>query len=280
MVHGVQNSKIASNFLLGKLLRKAFVRLGYHSKPAFIIIGAQKAGTTVLFDMLTQHPKIVGPLRKELHFFDDFEIRYGDFSAYHDAFPLPHQLLFGKITFEGTPSYLYDRECAQRIYDYSPNMKLIAILRDPVRRAYSAWNMYRKFATSPDPLLRKNAELRTFEEAVLADLKVIDRTEWSNNLIAYVKRGIYVEQLQRCFQKFPRESCLVLDQWELLHNTEKCLAETCQFLNIDDKFQFRVERRASTYENVIPQRTADILRSFYAPYNRDLFKLLGKEFNW
>jgi hypothetical protein len=265
----------------GRRLKKGLVRLGYHTRPAFIIIGAQKAGTSSLFAMLSQHPQIVAPARKELHFFDDGEMKYGDFSAYHDLFPLPYALNSGKITFEATPSYLYHPQCAQRICEYSPEMRIIAILRDPVSRAYSGWNMYRSLAGSTDPDQKITAEYRSFEDAVADEIKVIEQTEWSNNPRAYVKRGLYAEQLQRYFNFFPRESCLILDHYDLQFNPEACLREICLFLRINERFHFTVERRhLSSYASSLPQKAADSLRSFYAPHNNDLFALLGREFKW
>ena len=124
--------------------KKELARLGYYSRPAFIIIGAQKSGTSALHSMLRQHPQIMVPGEKELHFFDDGLIRYGDFSTYHSSFPLPFQLSPNKITGEASPSYLYHPDCPKRIYNYSPGMLLVAVLREPVSRAYSGWNMYKK----------------------------------------------------------------------------------------------------------------------------------------
>jgi hypothetical protein len=272
-----------------KCLRKRLAYLGYYSKPSFIIIGAQKAGTSALFSMLGQHPQITAPRNEEMDFFNGLRIKfivrklgkYGDFLTYHSMFPLPYRLGAGKITFEATPNYLCRPECLQRIYNYSPDMLLIAILRDPVARAYSAWNMYRRFATSPNADYRKLTEYRTFEDVVREQMKVIEHTGWSSSPCTYVGRGVYVEQLQRYFRYFPRDACLILDHHDLLHTPEACLAQLCHFLKIDDTFKFDViHRNVSTYESDIPKAAADMLRSFYAPHNESLFQLLGREFKW
>lgn len=266
---------------LARWLKREAARLGYCSRPSFIIIGAQKAGTSALFSMLGQHPQIVTPAEKEVHFFDGAKIVYGDFSTYHALFPLPYRLSSNQITFEASPSYLYNPECPQRIYDYSANIRLIAILREPVARAYSAWNMFRSFTNSSSPKHRKLAESRTFEEAIAVEMKMIEQTERPADPIAYVRRGIYVEQVQRYFQYFPRGALLILDHSDLLRMPEVCLAQLCRFLEIDDAFRFEIERKnVSNYESDIPEAAAEILHSFYAPHNKSLFRLLGKEFKW
>jgi hypothetical protein len=266
---------------LARWLKRETARLGYHSRPSFIIIGAQKAGTSALFSMLGQHPQIVAPRVKEIDFFSGLKIKDGDLLTYHSMFPLPYRLASDKITFEATPNYLCHPECAPRIHDYAPDMRLIAILRDPVARAYSAWNMYRGFANSSNAGFRKLAESRTFEAAITDDINMMEQAEYSNSPCTYVRRGIYVEQLQRYFRCFSREALLILDYYDFLHTPDTCLASVCRFLKIDETFKFRIERRnVSNYESDIPKAAADLLRSFYAPHNESLFRLLGREFKW
>jgi hypothetical protein len=260
-------------------LKRGAARLGYYSKPSFIIIGAQKAGTSALFFILRQHPQIVASSVKEIHFFNG--LKYGNFLTYHSMFPLPYRLGLDGITFEASPNYLCRPECPERIYDYAPDMRLIAILRDPVARAYSAWNMYRGFSHSSNPSFRKLAEGRTFEAAITEDINMIEQAEDSNSPCTYVRRGIYVEQLQRYFRYFARDALLILDYHDFLHTPDTCLASVCRFLKIDETFKFRIEcRNVSNYESDIPKAAADLLHSFYAPHNESLFQLLGREFKW
>ena len=237
-----------------------------------------------MFSILSQHPQIVAPCIKEPGFFYDREIvdgvKYGDFAAYHSIFPLPFRMLPGKITFEANPEYLIYPECPQRIYDYAPGMKLIVILRDPIARAYSCWNMFRKFAISPNHKLRALAENRPFEDAITAEIRWIEQGErtrpWN-----YVRTGMYVEHLQRYFQYFPRNSMLISDYADFLHTPEPCLAAVCQFLGIDSAFKFRiVHKNVSSYESKISQKAVNILLSFYKPLNESLSRLLAREFKW
>ena len=264
--------------------KRNLVRLGYYAKPSFLIIGAQKAGTSALFSILGQHPQIVAPRSKELAFFYDTEIinghQYGDFLTYHSQFPLPYRLIPGKMTFEATPDYLIFPECPKRIYDYAPDMKLIAILRDPIARAYSGWNMFRGFANSPHATYRSIAESRLFEDAITAEIKLIEQGK-STRPWNYVRTGMYAEHLQRYFQYFSQDAMLILDHADFLRAPDTCLAATCRFLGIDDTFKFNIRFvHVSSYESPIPQEAANILRSFYQPLNASLFKLLKREFEW
>jgi predicted RNA-binding Zn-ribbon protein involved in translation (DUF1610 family) len=265
-----------------KNLRKMLVKMGYHSKPAFIIIGAQKAGTSALFEILKQHPQLVAPVKKEVRFFDDFsEITYGDFVSYHDMFPLPYRLNPDKLTFEASPSYLFNPVCPLRIYRYDPEILLIVILREPISRAFSAWKMHRRFAHSSNPFIRKLADHRIFVEAVKEELKELDTNIWEKDLFAYIKRGIYIEQLERYLQYFPRDSLLVIEQSRLLHDPQTAFASVFRFLGINDRFIIKTKLvNSATNNEEMTSEVRDILRSFYRPYNERLFSLLGTEYDW
>jgi hypothetical protein len=252
------------------------------SPPHFLIVGAQKAGTSALFEILAQHPQIVPPEVKEMHYFDAKPDRYGDVSSYHEMFPSQQVLLPDKLTFEASPSYLFHPEAPARMAQYSGKMHLIAILRDPVERAFSSWNMYHRFQhlSSSHPY-RELADPRSFEEAVMDEMKSLDERHWQNDPIAYVKRGIYVDQLSRYYDHFPREQILVLDYDELENKPKIALKKVCSFLKINDKFDFEVIRsNVSTYENAISSKAKKLLNDFYTPYNKKLFELLGRTFNW
>ena len=124
------------------VFRNILIRAGFYSKPDFMIVGAQKAATSTLFRILARHPCILAPRNKELSFFDDGKIPFGEYNAYQMHFPLLWRKWRGKQTFEASPEYLYNRHVASRIYYYNKKTKIIVILRNPIDRAYSAWNMY------------------------------------------------------------------------------------------------------------------------------------------
>jgi len=115
----------------------------------FLVVGAQKGGTSALAEFLSVHPQIcmaeflLGHSRictaesKEVHFFDLGALSPGrpsNYEEYHSFFPKkPGAIAYG----EATPAYMYWKPAAERIYRYNPEMKLIFLLRNPVERAYS-----------------------------------------------------------------------------------------------------------------------------------------------
>lgn len=266
---------------LRRKIRKTFVNMGCHSRPSFLIIGAQKAGTTALSYILRQHLQIVPSRKKELNFFDSGKIEYGDFSSYHEMFPLPLKLFPNKITYESSPIYLFHSECASRIHKYSPKMRLIIILREPVSRAFSAWNMYSNFQNSSNPRHQKLAEPRTFEEAIMQEIDRLDEVSNESNRKAYIRRGFYLDQIESYLQYFPREALLILEQSELRDETASTLNRICNFLRLDSNYRFDlIQKNVSSYATSIPEQVGKRLKSIYVPHNERLFEFLGIRYNW
>src|SRR6188508_1226206 len=104
--------------------------------PTFMIIGTQKGGTTSLHRYLDKHPDVTMALKKEVHFFDSFYFKGSDWYLAH--FPLRSE---AAQTGEASPTYIFHPEAPRRVYDAFPQVKLIALLRNPVDRAYSHHQM-------------------------------------------------------------------------------------------------------------------------------------------
>ena len=289
-------------------LHAGLIRVGYHSKPRFLIIGAQKAGTTALYYYLAQHPNIRPSSEKELFFFspelfedwpehpnhrilcaqtrrDFFDPRMYPRAAawYHSHFPLPHELGRRHITYEVTPEYLYYPAVAERIFKYDPKMKLIATLRDPVERAYSAWNMYCSFGEGDyRPFIyAPRRETRGFDEAVRAELNKIQSGKTTLDP-GYVRRGLYYEQLLRYFKLFNRDQILILDSRALKHDTSGVIEQVVNFLGLPE---YKHESAwppflVGKYETQIPSEALRLLREFYKPHNEKLYQLLDHDFGW
>ena len=159
--------------------------------------------------------------KKEIRYFDqDILYRSGE-AWYHSHFPLPHRLGRRRVTFEATPEYLYYPGAAERILSYDPRLKLVVVLRDPVERAFPAWNMCRTLRHEHpdllrgilpecDPMLRVSLSqmlardsFPEFDEAVWEEVDAI-RAGTAALEPGYVRRGIYQEQLQRYLKCFAR----------------------------------------------------------------------------
>jgi hypothetical protein len=234
----------------------------------FVIAGVQKAGTSALEKYLREHPQLCFPDIKELHFFDDeraFATAQPDYQSYHAHFHTrPDHLLLG----EATPIYAYWHDAPRRIWQYNPAMKLIVVLRNPIDRAYSHWNMERQ----------RGKESLSFGEAIRREA---DRCRAAlplqHRIYSYVDRGFYVEQLRRLQRFFPPAQLLVLRQEALRHDPAGSLAEVCRFLEIAElpPVESHVVH-ARTYEAPMDDADWDYLRDVYQAEIASLERLL----NW
>jgi len=126
--------------------------------PNYLIIGAQKTGTSSLFNYLSMHPQVINSNKKEVHYFDkNFE---RPLNWYKQFFPF--KFIANNYTIgEATPDYLYHPFVAQRIYNTIPGVKLIIILRNPVERVISHYFQ----------AVRKNNEQRPIMQALIEEDK-------------------------------------------------------------------------------------------------------------
>src|SRR5205823_5136114 len=153
----------------------------------FVIGGTQKGGTSALDSFFRQHPQICMPeTKKELHFFDKEENFSGrsNYKKYHRHFdPNPQQRVIG----EATPIYMYWNSAPYRIWSYNPKMKWILVLRNPVERAFSAWNMETK----------RSAEHLSFKDAVDQEsVRCREALPLQHRVVSYIDRGFYAHQVR------------------------------------------------------------------------------------
>ncbi len=171
----------------------------------FIIIGAQKAGTTALFDHLSDDPALSLSRVKEVHFFDNDSLDWNrpDYDPYHHQFAAADHRIRG----EATPIYAYWPKALERIAVYRPDIRLVFMLRDPVARAWSHWRM----ETS------RGVETLPFSQAIRRGRQRLFRSEpWGHHReYSYVERGFYADQLARLLGLFAREQLLILQAEDL-----------------------------------------------------------------
>ncbi len=190
----------------------------------FMVAGAQKAGTSALTSMLAQHPKVILSVVKEPHFFDNdgfFMDAVPSMEDYHAAFPFEGG---EKVYGEGTPKTMFLERCARRVHAYNPSMKLICILRDPVMRAYSAWNMNHGL----------HLEERGFEELIVEEQDIIARQGLlQRGFNMYLSRGLYAAQIRNLLQVFPEEQLLFIRYDRFREDNLSVFREVCAFLGLD-----------------------------------------------
>ncbi|MFA0964680.1 sulfotransferase [Roseivirga sp. BDSF3-8] len=179
--------------------------------PDFLVIGAEKSGTTWLKHNLNEHPEVFVPSKKELNFFDKDE-HYDQGLSYYASF---FEQADGNVKKgELTPGYLHTPEkSAARIYELFPQIKLIAILRDPVERAWSNFLMHK-------------ADGRT--DASFAD--IISQNH------SIVTKGYYYQQLLPYLNRFPSENIMILNYDRLKSEPAALLKQIFSFIGVDDNF--------------------------------------------
>ncbi len=249
--------------------------------PSALIIGAQRSGTTSLFNYLVQHPDVREPLGKEIHYFD-FHYSRG-LSYYRGRFPYSHQLRRGALTLDATPYYLAHPLAPERAARLLPQVKLIAVLRNPVDRALSHYQHE----------VRGGRETLSFTEAIDQEAERLageeerlqnepDYYSWNHHRYSYVRRGLYMQQLQRWLQYFPRPQLLVLQSEALFRDPPAAMAAVHRFLGLADHRLDRYDDRfqRGNYQRAMPEELKTRLTAYFEPHNRELFQWLDEEFDW
>lgn len=254
--------------------------------PSFIIIGAQRCGTTSLYDYLSHHPQIIPSPVKELFYFDDYYTR--PIEWYKSFFPtqkqrekLERDLVANVITGEASPSYFFNPYSAKRIKETLPDVKLILVLRDPIERAYSHYNHIRRLNREP---LSFEEAIEKEEQRITPDIEKLAKDEFykadQRRDYSYLTRGYYAKQLKEWFKHFPKEQLLIVQSEEFYRETPKVYNEIVEYLGLNSYTLPTFEaKNALKYAKMAPE-TKEKLKAYFAPKNEELYELLGKRFDW
>jgi hypothetical protein len=197
----------------------------YRMTPKFLIIGTQKGGTSSLYYYLKFHSEIKRPIRKEVHYFNT---NYNKGNKWYKAhFPLKSSQY---ITGEATPDYVFHLEVPSRVKAFNHDMKLILLVRDPIIRAYSAYQMNRRMGIE---------ERQTFEDAINYELENQDKYGNTTNEYRekhfYLARGLYAKQLSLWNKEFEKSKIYVVKSEDFFLQTKETLANIHQFLGINNE---------------------------------------------
>jgi hypothetical protein len=230
----------------------------------FVIVGAQRCGTTYLYRLLDEHPSIemARPVRPEPKFFLEPDAISLGLDAYHEAYfgHRPPARVHGE---KGT-SYIESEEAARRIVEVLPDPKIVVLVRDPVQRAISN---YRFSVENGLEALTEEAEARPYDRSLI-----------SASPFGYLRRGRYVEYLETYMRYVPREKIFV-GVFEELVRDGTVFGSLCEFLEIEPRTAQPPARPVNASEGEVPMLAkADVvrLRSYYLPTNRRLEALLGR----
>lgn len=249
------------------------------SGPDFIIIGAQKAGTTFLYQELCRHEQVLPALTKEIHYFDDRYERWR--RAYPGFFPATEP---GQVTGEASPGYVFHPHAIGRIAADLPDVRLLMTVRDPVRRAFSQYQHESRlgFEDAPDfatALDREPERLAGERERMEADPSHVSFS-WRHH--SYVARGHYVDQIRAVEALVGPDRLLVLPSERLYADTTATLQQAFGFLGIDDAAPSEIggnDMREPTGSRIL-DRDADRLREHFREPNRALAEHLGVDLGW
>lgn len=254
--------------------------------PDFIIVGGQRCGTTSLYNNLIQHPSIAPAFQKEVHFFD-IHFRKG-VNWYRAHFPsylyksyIENTRRQPLLTGEASPYYMFHPYALKRISEFLPEVKLIALLRNPVERAYSHYQYQ----------VRKGRESLLFEEAIDAEKDRMahevrkmreneDYVSFVHRHFSYLSRGKYADQLEVLMHLFPRNQILILNAEDFNRDAAGTLNQVTAFLGLPSWKHEKVVRRNNATYSDLRQEVRKELAQFFEPHNKRLYQLLGVDFGW
>ncbi|RYH76197.1 sulfotransferase [Flavobacteriaceae bacterium 144Ye] len=272
-------------FLIKKIIftiRFNFRKLigGRRMKPSFMIVGAQKAGTTSLYHYLIQHPSIKSALKKEVNYFDK---NYYKGDSWYKAF-FPIEKNDNSITGEATPFYMFHPLSMKRLAEYNPNFKIIVLLREPASRAISHY--YHE--------VRNKREEQSMREAFENESKRLEG-EWDNiknnpkhdcyNLqrYSYKARGLYANQIKEILAHFNEDNLMVIDSKKFFKETQNTVKDVLEFLEVNSDLKIKTQKKFNigTYTKDPDEKIIlTELKEFYKEPNEKLFKMIGKRFDW
>ncbi len=235
--------------------------------PNFLIVGAQKAGTTALRYNLERHPDIYmarrdGVNSAEIHFFDnDANWRKG-VEWYQKYFLCPD-----KLQGEKTPNYLHNTKSHERMASVVPDAKLIVLVRNPVDRAYSHWNHFNQVS---DRSKNWGWVVTDFETAFSEELSATRHVHSS-----ILNNGKYIFQLASLFRFYPPEKIHICVTERLRNNTQQEMCRIYRFLGVEEiELPFK-NVHVRPYTDPMEKDVRRRLEEYYRIFNEALFKYLG-----
>ena len=254
--------------------------------PDMLIVGGQRCGTTTLFKALSEHRAFLGPtMRKGVHYFDLHSEHSLDWYRAH--FPTragvesrQRQSAATVVVGESSPYYLWHPLTAGRIAAALPGVRVIALLRDPVERAYSAHahELARGFETEPfeRALELEESRLNGEEEKLRSGATM---RSLAHQHQAYVRRGEYIDQLERMAGAVGREHVLVLDSADFWAAPHQHWPQVTSFLGLDDQEVALRQHNARSRAPMSGELRAR-LDEHYRPFDERLTQWWGQVPSW
>jgi hypothetical protein len=260
--------------------------------PNFLVIGAKRSGTTSLWNWLLGHPGVL-PLFpavqqiKSPHYFDinwtQGERWYRSHFATERAFRRAERVL-GRppAVGEASPYYVFHPAAPERVAATTPDVKLVLLLRDPVRRAHS--NFWERRGSGAEPLTSfreaidaEPERLRGEEERLLSDPGYYS---FHHDNHSYLARGRYVEQLERWLRHFPREQLLIERAEDLFRDAAGTCRRVEEFLDLPHAPDVVLKHHHKLPAPPLDDAMREELARYFRPHNEALYATLGVDFEW
>ena len=248
--------------------------------PDFIVIGAQRCGTTTIFQTLSQHPQVRRPVAEKGT--DYFTLNYTrGMSWYRSRMPLAHTGRNAKV-FEACTYYMFHPLAIERLARDLPGVKVVAMLRNPVGRAYSAYKheLARGFETERDFLTALELEPRRLDGEIDKMLADPDYHSFSHRHHAYLSRGQFAEQLERVFRHIPRDRIHIIQSESFFRDPYDEVSRLQDFLGLEQWTPKRVEQLNARPSSSMPADAEHFLTEHYRAHNEALADVLGTEPAW
>jgi Sulfotransferase domain len=257
--------------------------------PDALIIGAQRSGTTSLHEYVTRHPGVWSArLTKEVHFFD---LHWDEGSGwYRRYFPARSTRLrfrrrhgYDLAAIDASPYYLFHPDVPRRTAKVCPDVRLIALLRNPIDRALSQYKLevrlgFEDATTFEDALEREADRLHSEEDRLLKDEHYLSLAEQHHS---YVSRGHYMTQLERWLRFFPREQLLVFISEEIFSNPYVESQRLFAFLGVPERELGDLSKLSpSRSREQMSLKTRARLRAEFRESNQQLYSFLGRDVGW
>lgn len=263
----------------------------YRSLPDFLVIGAQRCGTSSLYKYLGRHPRVIPSLRKEIEF---FSTRYSEGEAWYRAhFPLKARMDalravrgYPSQTFEATPDYLLHPAAAERAAQLVPDARIIVLVRNPIDRAYSHFQHNRRLGQEPlqfeealdQEHVRLSGELERISHDPAYPARYLRR-------YSYVTRGLYAEQLAPWRAQFAADRILIVSSEDLFSRTAETFLSMLEFLGLPpwrpaafDNYSYASPSdRPSTG---MPDDLRVRLTAVFSAPNIQFYAIAGRDFGW
>lgn len=249
-------------------------------------MGASRSGTTSLFRALSDHPQVLRPaVNKGVRYFD---LNYGrPWRWYLGHFPLrttaeARGTRTGRaLTFEASGYYLFHPFAAERIARHLPQVRVVAMVRDPVDRAYSGWKHESargfEWETFDRALELEDERLLGEVDRIARDLTYRSFCHWHHS---HRSRGEYASQVQRMLEVVPRERLHVVPSESFFEQPEREYRALLDFLDLPMYQPASFERHNARPSTPMSGRLRSALAEHYAEGNGQLEAILGRQLPW